>query len=219
MDNNIERRFINFEIKAIPNDDGTESRTIEGHAAVTEKWSDSGGWYREKLAKGAFTDAIGPSDIKALLNHDSNHLLARKRADGAKGEKNNTLEVWEDKTGLGFRYNIPESRDDILEMIKRGDLSDNSFAFTIKSEIWEEDKDKDLTSRTIIKAERIYDVALVTYPFYQGTDVNLVSNNAVAEKRFCEWKQSQNIKEANKETTEGNLETLDRELALIEHDL
>ena len=217
-ENDVERRFLKFKIRAVENDDGTKSRTVRGHASVTEVWSEAGVWFREKIAKGAFLDAIPRSDVKALLNHDPNHLLARKRTAGDANEHKNTLEIWEDEKGLAFKYDIPESRNDILESIERGDLDDNSFAFTVENETWEERDGTDVIDRTINKVNKIYDVSPVTYPFYEGTDLEIVSTNTIAEKRFNEYKEQ--IKSVEKPTQrEGNLTTLDREIVLLKHDL
>lgn len=138
-----------------------ESRSISGHAAIYNSYSNQLGWFKEIIMPGAFANVL-EDDVRALLNHDANHLLARTAS--------GTLKIFEDDKGLGFEFNMPESRSDIIEMIERGDLSQNSFAFTVKRDAWHED-DEGNTTRTILEVDRLFDISLVTYPAYEGTDL------------------------------------------------
>lgn len=143
------------------------SRDVEGYAAMYERKT-SIGWFDEIIKAGAFDGVIEPSDIRALFNHDPNHLLARKRPAGTSGFMD-SLSVWTDDTGLRYGFEVPKTRDDILEMIARGDLGESSFAFTIDSYDWITEDGRDL--RQLIKFKRLYDVAPVTYPAYNDTTV------------------------------------------------
>ena len=158
--NNTERRHMTIEFRA--NED-KESRTVTGYAATFNEWTDMY-WYDERIAPGAFRDAIGISDIRALFNHDPNHLLARTT--------NNTLMVEEDGTGLRFTFDMPESRNDLLELIRNGTLSGCSFAFTVEKDEWEYNQDDDKDKRTITKVAQLFDVGPVTYPAYDTTSIS-----------------------------------------------
>jgi len=178
MSNNIERRTFAVELRA-----ADEGRSVEGYAAVYNSESNTLGWFTEVIAPGAFRDALERSpDIVALFNHDENMVLGRRSA--------GTLEVTEDESGLRYRIpELPKSREDVYEAIKRGDVNKSSFAFTIPlgGDKWEERDGK--TVRTISKFDRIYDVSPVVYPAYSDT--------SVAKRSFDQWA------EAQKEETES----------------
>lgn len=143
-------------------------RTVEGYAAVFNSTTRiGGGWgYDEVIEAGAFDEAISVSDCRALFNHDPNHLLAR--------QSSGTLQLSLDAKGLKYKFEMPESRADLLEMMERGDLKESSFAFTVKEQEWLEEKDADgdwKYTRIIKKVEMLYDVSPVTYPAYGDTTV------------------------------------------------
>lgn len=182
-----DRRTFQVELRA---SDDTESRTVTGRAAVFNQWADLG-WFREMIAPGAFTEALTKSDVRALFNHDNNHLLART--------KSGTLKLTEDERGLNFSFDMPESREDILEMIRRGDLSECSFQFSMRegAEEWRYDEDGN-EERIITKVGRLYDIALATFPAYEGTSIDLRS--------FEEFRSEQ--KENTEDTTEEETNTV-----------
>ena len=165
MNRNRERRFTgNCELRAIVPESGGRAK-IAGHAAVFNSLSEDLWRFREKISPGAFTPALGKSDIRALLNHDPNFVLGRT--------KNGTLRVQEDKTGLAVEIDPPETRwaDDLLVSIGRGDISQMSFAFRAGEESWETVDGVDV--RTILSFDEIFDVSPVTYPAYPDMDVSL----------------------------------------------
>jgi len=158
------------------------SRTVRGYAAVFGKRSqmlfDWGQPFYEEIAKGAFDDVLG-DDVRALLNHDPNHLLART--------KSGTLRLWQDDKGLGFEFDIPLSREDVSEMIQRGDLDQNSFAFFVEEDEWRTEGDDEI--RTIKKIKRLQDVTLATYPAYPDAKLDR------AQRSWAEWKESEEKEE------------------------
>lgn len=158
--NQIEKR--NFKAKFRM--DGDDKRTVEGVACrMGVKYSM--GWYDEVIEKGAFDGVLSISDIRCLFNHDPNQLLART--------KSKTLEVWTEGSDLKYRFNIPNTRDDIKEMLERGDLAESSFQFVIKNQRWEDvERDGEWSyTRYIEKFDIIYDVAPVTFPANPDTSV------------------------------------------------
>ena len=152
-----ERRTIRFELRAKP-----ESRTIEGYAAIFDTETDLG-WYTEEVVKGAF-DESDMSDVVALFNHDPNFPLARTSS--------GTLSVKVDERGLFYSFEAPDTNfgEDLLKMIRRGDISQSSFAFTIKENEWMERMDTK-PKRRITQIDVVYDVSPVTYPAYKETSV------------------------------------------------
>lgn len=151
-----------------------DSPKITGHAAVFDEIADIGGFFREKVAKGAFKQSIKDDDVRALFNHDPNFVLGRNTA--------GTLELKEDDKGLAIRIDPPQTQfaNDLMILMKRGDISQMSFAFQVMAEEWEENEDE-LPLRTLKKL-RLFDVSPVTYPAYEGTDVGVRSRDAWKKK-------------------------------------
>jgi HK97 family phage prohead protease len=141
---------------------------ITGYAAVFDSLSEDLGGFREKIAPGAFKKAIKRSDARALVNHDSNLLLGR--------QSSGTLRLKEDSTGLHMEIDPPDTSyaRDLITLIERGDIREQSFGFTVKTETWE-DIDKREPIRTLVEIDRLYDVSPVAYPAYPETSVALRS--------------------------------------------
>jgi uncharacterized protein len=138
---------------------GDDTLVIEGYAANFEQTTDLG-YFRETIARGAF-DGVLEDDVRLLLNHDG-APMARTT--------NGTLELSVDESGLRYRAALADTQDgrDLYKLIKRGDISQSSFAFTIEEQSWNEDR----TERSIDKVGRLMDVSPVTYPAYPTTTVS-----------------------------------------------
>ena len=138
---------------------GDDALVIEGYAANFEQETDLG-IFREKIARGAF-DAVLEDDVRLLLNH-AGAPMARTT--------NGTLELTVDESGLRYRAALADTQEgrDLYKLIKRGDISQSSFAFTIEDQTWSEDR----STRTIDKVGRLLDVSPVTYPAYPTTTVS-----------------------------------------------
>jgi len=161
MKNDIEKRSFNVEYRQVEGD----KRTVAGYAALYNSETQLRPGIFERIAPGAFKNAISVSDIRALLNHDPNHILGRV--------KSGTLRVWEDDKGLAFECDLPESREDVMESLKRGDVDQCSFAFTITEDGFDTEKRSDGSRLiTITKIDRVYDVTIATYPAYEDTVVS-----------------------------------------------
>lgn len=142
---------------------------ITGHAAVFNQFTEEvptffGCKIREQIAPGAFKKTIQEADVRALFNHDPNFVLGRNKA--------GTLSLAEDDMGLAINCKPPDTqsvRDLVLEPMRRGDISQMSFGFIPIREQWEEDRQNDLLTRTLLEV-RLFDVSVVTYPAYPQTD-------------------------------------------------
>ena len=136
-------------------------RRIVGHAAVFNVLSEDLGGFRETIAPGAFRRAIAEDDVRALVNHDPTLILGRNRA--------GTLVLEEDATGLAVRIAPPETNlaRDLLASMARGDISQMSFGFATREDSWE--TVDGLAVRTL-RAVRLFDVSVVTFPAYPQTD-------------------------------------------------
>ena len=158
--------------------DGESRPRIAGHAAVFNTLSEMLWGFRETIAPGAFSDAIGRSDVRALVNHDSNYILGRK--------KNGTLKLWEDERGLAIDIDPPPTQwaNDLLVSIGRGDIDQMSFGFTVGEDRWEEVDGE--TRRTILRVDELFDVSPVTFPAYPETDVALRERFALQIEKLRE---------------------------------
>lgn len=169
-----------MEIRAIPAEfriqqAENEPLKIIGYAARFNELSEEMWGMREKIAQGAFTEAIGKSDVRALWNHDPNYVLGRT--------KNGTLQIREDEQGLFYEVTPPDAQwaRDLVESIKRGDVDQSSFAFTVEAQEWDERSDP--ITRTIVKVKELFDVSPVTYPAYPTATSGVRSLKDVAEER------------------------------------
>lgn len=176
----IERRTFKIELRA---DTTSDSRTVEGYAAVFNSESEELWGFYETIEPGAFDEA-DMTDVRALFNHDPNQILARTSS--------GTLAVSVDETGLRYSFDMPETTmgNDLLVMMKRGDISQSSFAFTIREDSWEDLPDG-RTLRHIRKVGKVYDVSPVTYPAYEAT--------SATARSLQEYQQQQDNGEAERE--------------------
>ena len=153
--------------------DGDEM-TLEGYAAVFNSETDLGA-FREVIRPGAFDDVMD-NDVRALINHDPNLILGRT--------SNGTLELSTDQRGLKYKVKLGDQQyaRDFYESVKRGDISQSSFAFTIDKQSWNEER----TVRSVDKVRQLLDVSPVTYPAYaaatvQARDQQLELDEAIAD--------------------------------------
>ena len=164
---------------------GDDSLVIEGYAANFDTETDLG-YFRETIARGAFDDVL-EDDVRLLLNHEG-APMARTT--------NGTLELSVDENGLKYRAALADTQDgrDLYKLIKRGDISQSSFAFTITDEKWSEDR----STRTVQRMGKLLDVSPVTYPAYATTTVS-ARNMATAKEEADELKPEQETPEVRQE--------------------
>ena len=153
------------------NNNDENKQLVEGYAAVFNQraliWeSEWSGWkYMEVIDRNAFDNA-DMSDTVFKYNHgDVAMILARA--------SNNTLIMNTDDKGLRISADIIDTNNgtDVYKLIKRGDLNKMSFAFTVKNERSESDRENKIYTRTITAFDKIYDVAVVDFPAYDGTSI------------------------------------------------
>lgn len=142
-------------------------KTIEGHAAVFDSWSETLGGifpFKELVRRGAFSESIGKDDIRALFNHDPNYVLGRNRA--------GTLELVEDDVGLRVKILPPDTSwaRDVQTSIRRGDITQMSIGFVVEDDEWSTRNGLDIRE---LKKVTLFDVSPVTFPAYTSTDVGI----------------------------------------------
>ena len=164
---------------------GDDSLVVEGYASNFDVEYDLG-YFKESVARGAFDDVM-QDDVRFLLNH-TGAPLARTT--------NGTLELSVDQTGLKYRAALADTQDgrDLYKLIKRGDITQSSFAFTIDGDEWSEDR----STRTITKIGRLLDTSAVTYPASPSTTV-AARNMAAAAQEVGELKDEQVAEEPETE--------------------
>jgi uncharacterized protein len=149
---------------------GDGELTVRGHAAVFNRTSLDLGGFRERIAPGAFANALDANpDVHALWDHDTKFVLARTT--------NKTLELREDPIGLHFWAKVANTSyaKDLRLLMERGDVDQASFAFTVARDEWTID-DKEQVTRTILEVDQLYDVTVTAQGAYPQTDTSVVKH-------------------------------------------
>ena len=177
MPENIERLIFDFRTEhremAPHLVEGTE-RTIAGYSVVFNQESRV---LVDKASRKSFVEIIEPravsldflnaQDIKLNFNHDNSRLLARSLFGVG------TLKFEIDEYGVRFETELPNTTNgnDVLELIKRGDVWGCSFAFQYAKDGVTDEKRGGRNIRTVCKFAAIHDFAIVVDPAYFGTFV------------------------------------------------
>ena len=165
-------------------------KEIGGIAAVINSVTDLG-YFEEVIERGAFDNALSKEyDIRCLFNHEAELILGRTLS--------GTCNVFVNADGnLEYTW-IPDYENpthmSVVRSIMRGDITQSSFAFTIKEQKWSEsEKYGSMGKRTITIIEDLYDVSPVTYPAYADTEADARSVVALRdqEREIEEAKRSQ----------------------------
>jgi len=144
----------------------SKGHVITGYAAVFSTPTDIGGQFTEEIEPGAFRDALATSDIRALFNHNADHLLGRLGS--------GTLRAREDTNGLFYELDVPNTRlgEDLVELVNRGDLTGNSFSFVVDEDGERWDRGSGKVHRVITRFREVLDLGPVTWPAYKATTVS-----------------------------------------------
>jgi len=155
-------RHVELRDATVQEEDG--KMTLEGYAVVfnspTVLYKCGDTEYKEVIDAKAFEEC-DTSDCCLKYNHGG-MLLARTRG--------GSLKLSIDEKGLFFHADLFDTNTsrDVYNIVKQGGLDKCSFAFRVREESFDE---KTLT-RTILKIEKLYDVAVVDIPAYQQTSVS-----------------------------------------------
>jgi len=156
--------YTNLEMRAL--DDGN---TLVGYAAVFDSPSEPMP-YTEFVRRGAFAKTLNDgADVRLLIDHEGVPLARTKSG---------TLALEEDERGLRVEAELdPENPDAsrVLSAMRRGDLSQMSFAFRTIKDSYNEDR-----SVRELKEVQLFDVSVVTFPAYEETVAELRSRNQTA---------------------------------------
>jgi phage head maturation protease len=131
----VERRSTPVTVTAEPG-----SRVIAGYGAVFGKSSrmmptPSGGTFVEQVAPEFFDEArslgwpgLHGEGVVARFNHSDLHVLGSTRS--------GSLQLSVDDTGLEYRTGVPKSRDDVLDLVAGGVITNSSFTFALAHDSW-----------------------------------------------------------------------------------
>lgn len=161
-----ELRFCANEFRVVEEQD--KPPRITGYAAVFNELSNDLGGFRERIAPGAFAQALaGEKEILALLHHDPKLVIGRRSAGTLTLEENNRglyVEITPGDTSTGR---------DALAMVRRKDMKGMSFSFRGAKDTWERNgKDK---VRTLLSIPDVGDVGPTTRPAYEATTAEVRS--------------------------------------------
>ena len=183
-------------------ENGQQSREVNGRAIVfgvrsvnLTPWSSTRVVY-EVLEPGCLTqELINRSDVIYNLNHNSSvlNVLGRFR-----NSEKDTLKLELRADGVYNSCDLPQTTaaNDALELIKRGDINGQSFAF---EDDWEDTENgvsyertnetidgKEVWIRHVKKIIGLYDVSIVTHPAYEQTSVTTRENSEAIDKAIEE---------------------------------
>lgn len=160
------RNYRTFEVRALPTESGGEGAKnyrVEGYAAKFDEetvlYEYDGIQYKEVIDRQAFSGAE-MSDVVMNFNHGGKPV-ARTR--------NNTLSLSVDTIGLRISADLGGTEEGrrLYEEIQGGYIDKMSFAFTVRKSEY----DRATHTRRITAFQRIFDVAAVDFPAYDGTEI------------------------------------------------
>lgn len=212
-----------------------ESRVIEGHAVVFGQrsvnlvpWSSYREIY-EVMEPGSITqELINRSDVVLTAFHN-NEMIFGRSVNG-----NGTLQLSIDDKGVLVRCELAKTSaaDDILELIRRGDVCGMSFCYTADEDDNEHgvsyertaetgENGKEVWLRHVKQCNGLYDVTIAGHPAYQGTDVSNREVGEAMEKRIekpIEDTKKREAEVAAKKAEEAK-KTRDAKLRVLQMDL
>lgn len=175
-----ERRTITGSVHTRADGEGMP-KEVGGIAAVVNSVTDLG-YFEEVIITGAFDNALAKDyDIRCLFNHEADLILGRTKAD--------TCRVFVNGDGnLEYTW-VPDYENpthmSVVRSIMRGDITQSSFAFTIKEQNWSEsEKYGSMGKRSITMIDSLYDVSPVTYPAYEDTEADARSIAAIRDQEL-----------------------------------
>ncbi len=176
------------------------SRTITGYAILFNAPSDPIYSYddeeaREVISPSAVTkELLDGCDIKMTMFHDRQLILARSK------NGSGTLSYKVDDKGVYFEFEAPKTvdGDKALELVRRGDISGCSFAFSthyydsayVQRDVQRVDG-KTVITYTVNVITGIYDFTLAADPAYPDTNCEAEARELIKELRTPEPKPEQ----------------------------
>ena len=172
-----ETRSMEFEVRAERNEQ--HGTYITGTPIVFNQVTDLG-WIREMIEPGAL-DETDLKDVRFLVGHDTTSIpLARSRNNNA----NSTMQMSVTERGMEIRVDLDTENNprakELYSAVQRGDISGMSFMFTVNKDAWD-DLDTDQPLRRITAIGKVFEVSAVTFPAYEGTDIQAAAEDSALE--------------------------------------
>jgi len=163
-----EKRFVAFtNLEARQEGEGNK---LIGYASVFDSPSEPMPFV-EFVRRGAFAKTLNDgADVRLLIDHEGVPLARTKSG---------TLMLEEDDRGLRVEATLDPANPDaarVISAMKRGDISQMSFAFRTIKDSWNTDR-----SVRELKEVQLYDVSVVTFPAYEETVAEIRSGQAAQE--------------------------------------
>lgn len=189
--NRILHTVTDLRVREAPEGEAS-SRTITGYAILFNVPSEPLYDYedeeaREVIAPGAVTkELLDGCDIKMTMFHDRQLILARSK-NGA-----GTLTYGVDDKGVYFEFEAPNTvdGDKALELVRRGDISGCSFAFSTHyydsayvQRTVQRVNGKTVITYTVNVITGIYDFTLAADPAYPDTNCEAEARELIRELR------------------------------------
>lgn len=136
---------------------------ISGYAARFGDLSDPIMFFRESVAKGAFSKTLTEYDQAALWNHNPDLIIGRRSA--------GTLSLQEDDIGLAYQISPPdtEAGRGYVESVRRGDVKGTSFKFQAVRDEWDYEDDTDGYCRRSLHEVKLFEISPTPFPAYPTT--------------------------------------------------
>jgi hypothetical protein len=162
----LETRVINAHFEMRGETLAGSGMQFSGYAAMFDSPSEPLP-FTEVIAPGAFKRSLASrNDVKLLWNHETGTVLGSTRS--------GTLQLVEDAKGLKAIATLPDTQAgrDAATLIKRGDVANMSFGFTVPAggDSWSLDGQM----RTL-NSVRLHEVSIVAFPAYQATSASVRS--------------------------------------------
>ena len=176
---NKEVRSLEFEIRAEETNQDKRAGRLTGTPIVFNQVTDLG-WIREMIEPCAL-DNTDLKDVRFLVGHDTSGIpLARSR----NNNENSTMQLTVTDRGMEIRVDLdiennPRAKE-LYSAVQRGDISGMSFMFTVDKDSWE-DLESEQPLRRITSISRVFEVSAVTFPAYEGTDIQAASEDQALE--------------------------------------
>jgi len=163
---------VNKEIRSNVIATNEEEMIVSGYALKFNSMSEDLGGFKEIISPTALSN-VDFSDVRAFFDHDSSKVLGRTTSE--------TLQLEVDDIGLKIRCKLPNNNlgRDLYESVKRGDINQMSFAFSIaeNGDSFVYDKEQGIYIRTLNKIKSIQEVSIVSIPAYSDTTIAVAIRN------------------------------------------
>jgi HK97 family phage prohead protease len=168
MTTDIERRAAQI---------GSTGEKIHGRAIAFNSPSLDLGGFIEIIEPAAVDRTLAEGlDVRALVDHEPGRIIGRTKA--------GTLTLAKRDDGLYVEIHPPDTTigRDILTSVKRGDVTNMSFEFTVLRPHGERFEQRAGVLTRIVSDMRIREISLVAFPAYEATDAT-VAQRALAAYR------------------------------------